>query len=434
MNNERVLSNEIVSYIERNYSQRLGRNEEFLKYVNKALANINSELKLIDVSGKLIFDSEDESISYAETYADIKNSIAYDKSFSSDNPSSIRFSIPIIIDKQQVGNAAFTLRGKSLMGDIFWKKSLLGLLPIFIGIIVILLLFFIIYNSILRDILLPISDLNESAESIAAGNLDKKIKYNDNSELGSFCSSFEFMRDELKTSLEKQQKLEQSRKELVACISHDLRTPIASIKAYVEGLQDGIAKDKEKVDKYVAVIAKKTESLVKLINDLFQHSQAELGELNMQMKECYSAALLNKIVQPISLEFKNSSINFFILHTIPDILVSVDSIRLEQVIMNLIQNAKKYTPEGGSIYFSARIDGEFLVITVKDTGWGISPRDLPFIFEKFYRGEKSRSRDYGGSGLGLSICKYIVEAHGGSIYVESNLEEGSKFSFTIPKL
>ena len=431
MNSERVLTNNIIIYVESRFTH--GEAIDY-KDISQELKRINLELSVIDLSGDVVFNSKDKGIINKILKVDIKNTIAYDNSFELANPGFIRFSLPIVIAGKQIGNLVFTGENKNITQNQLIKVTLYALVPMVIGFILIIILLGVLNYNTTKVVLYPIKELNEIAENIASGNLDKKIKYTNDSELGQFCSSFEFMRDELKASLEKQKRLEKSRMELVACISHDLRTPIASIKAYVEGLQSGIAKDAVTVDKYIAVIAKKTESLIKLINDLFQHSQAELGELKIDLCECYSANILNKIAQAISLELKESRIQFRAQEKFPEVLINVDVMRLEQVIMNLIENAKKYTLKGGKIFLSVEVDNKFIKIIVKDTGCGISPRDLPFIFDKFYRGEKSRSRDYGGAGLGLAISKYIVEAHGGTISVESKLEEGSTFSFTIPKL
>lgn len=434
VNDERIMTNIIMNNLENNYDSMLMGNDEVFKAANRELKKINSQLIIIDLTGKVIFDSKDENILSKNIFVDIRQSVEYDKSFQSNNPLRIKYSFPVVIGGQQKASAIFTLASEKDLKNVMRNNAIIAMIPMMMGFIAIVSIVLFINLKLKKEVLEPIEELNIAAENIAAGNFNKKIKYNDNSELGVFCNHFEFMRDELKASISKEMQLEKSRKELIACISHDLRTPITSIKAYVEALQDGIAKDKEIVDKYIKVIARKTESLVKLINDLFQYSQAELGEFTVNKKEGYSNNILEKILNPISLEINAAELNFIIEKPFPDVIINVDSLRLEQVIMNLIQNAKKYTSAGGTISFKAELEGAFIKISIKDTGMGISQRDLPFIFEKFYRGEKSRSRDFGGAGLGLYICKYIVELQGGTISVESKEDEGSIFSFTIPKV
>lgn len=428
VNDERVQCNKILRYIEKNYESVL--DGQGYEDIIGDLKELQGEIQVIDTAGRIIFDSEDREIQKKNIKVDLRQAVGYDKNFQAENPYHVKLAIPVIINGEQKANAVF-----SILSDRTKDRGsvLIITIPVLTGGIAVITMVIFLGLKIRKDILVPIKELDQAVENIAAGNLEKKIRYNNQSELGNFCSSFEFMRDELKTSLEKQRELEKSRKELVACISHDLRTPIASIKAYVDGLKDGIARDPETVNKYISVIGKKTDDLIKLINDLFQHSQAELGELKIQKRECYSREMLNKILQPLIVEMRDGSQQFHIDLPFPEVLIMADPLRIEQVIVNLIQNARKYTPKDGSIYFLAEIEGQYLKITVRDTGMGISQRDLPFIFEKFYRGDKSRSRDSGGAGLGLSICKYIVEAHGGNISVESRENEGSTFCFTIPK-
>lgn len=432
LNNERISTNSIVNYIENNYEDLLQNKEQVKGTLLSKLKEIEGTLQIIDLEGKVLFDSKNIKSQKNDIYIDIKSNISYDKSFAVQQAGKLKFTIPLVIKGTQIGNSIFIIKSKDNFALSEKISVFYGLMPIAIGFVFIVFIVIFLYYKITRDFISPLKDLKDATDSIALGNYDKKISYRNNTEVGQFCNNFEFMRDELKVALEKTQELERSRKELIACVSHDLRTPIASIKAYVDGLKSGIAVDAEKQNKYISVISKKTDSLIELINDLFQHSQAELGELKMVFTESYSGELLKKIVQPMKLEAQKKAIVLHIKEPIINVIISVDKKRIEQVIMNLIQNAIKYTPEGGNVYFSTEIEGKYLKIIVKDNGFGISQRDLPFIFEKFYRGEKSRSRDFGGAGLGLSICKYIVEKHGGTINVASIEDEGSEFSFTIP--
>ncbi len=430
-NQARIITNETVNFVEKNY-YNIEKNQKLNIQLNNKLKNIKSSLLLIDSSGKIIYSYQNNSKAVGQ-YVNIKEQLHYDENFQVNNPSCLKFTFPVIVEKNQVGNAIFNISYETIMKTSNFYKILLGLTPIFLGVFFVILITIFIYLSIKREITIPLKELNKASEYISRGKLDERIKYNSDTEIGNFAEAFDRMREELKDSLEKQQALEKSRKELVACISHDLKTPITSIKAYVEGIQDGIAKDGEMMNKYLTIIKKKTESLSKLIDDLFQHSQAELGELKINKEEQYSYELLTRILEPIKMEFIQSEVKFCIRENIPDVLVNVDARRIEQVILNLIQNSKKYTSTGDNIYFSAFLEEEHLKISVKDTGFGIDPVDIPFIFQKFYRGEKSRSRDFGGAGLGLSICKNIIESHGGHIFVESTLGKGSNFYFTIPK-
>lgn len=283
-----------------------------------------------------------------------------------------------------------------------------------------------------RDILVPLKELNIAAEHIMNGNLDYDIQYNKNDEMGRFISIFSLMRDKLKDSLAKQDAYERSRKELIANISHDLRTPLTSIRGYVEGLQGGMVHDKEKYDRYLAVIKDKTNKLEKLIEDLFQFSQLELGKQVTDYKVLDSQKLLESVLSPMETEFKDLPINLLIHRPFPSVAVHVDYHQMIQVFDNIIDNAKKYAETCTEIAIKTIQEGETIRISITDNGLGIPSEDIPNLFERFYRGEKSRSRKFGGIGLGLAICKQIIKEHGGKIGVSSNLGKGTEFWFTLP--
>ncbi|WP_181909112.1 cell wall metabolism sensor histidine kinase WalK [Paenibacillus sp. VMFN-D1] len=290
----------------------------------------------------------------------------------------------------------------------------------------------ILARVIARRILLPLKELNAAAEQIMNGNLDFEVQNRSHDEMGRFSSAFDAMRIRLKESLDQQAANERSRNELIASISHDLRTPITSIRGYVEGLQDGIARDEKRMDKYLAVIRNKTDQLDRMIEDLFQFAQLESGHLAMDLREMDSRELLETSVAPFEVELQNGSVLFTVVRPFPSAPVAVDAGRMMQVFENMIENAKHYAGNGTEITISATDEGERIRIAVKDNGMGISPEDIPYLFERFYRGEKSRSRTYGGAGLGLAICKQIVEAHGGHIGVLSSPGTGTEFYFTLP--
>jgi signal transduction histidine kinase len=312
-------------------------------------------------------------------------------------------------------------------------KATIYIISLFlIPLLLIAILIFIFTRVVSRDIIIPLKELNYATDRIVQGDLCFEIKYNSNSELGKFCKTFDEMRKTLKEANDRQVEYENSRRELIASISHDLRTPIATIKGYADGLQAGIVKDSEMHNRYLSVIISKTESLDRLIDDLFQFSQLELEKLPLQLRKHNSKTMLEELLAPILLELNDSDLIFEIYGTIPEVSIYADIQRIGQVITNLVQNARQYADSGEKIVFHASIGNENLLISFKDSGQGIPLEDLPRIFDRFYRGEKSRNRLYGGIGLGLAICKYIIEEHGGRIWAESTLGEGSTFYFTLP--
>lgn len=219
---------------------------------------------------------------------------------------------------------------------------------------------------------------------------------------------------------------------MIASISHDLRTPMSSIKGYVEGLQDGVIHDENRFQRYISVIKNKTENLDHLIETLFQYSQLDIRNTEESFSVWNSKELLETIIRPIRMEFINEAIQLEVINPFPEVELFVNANELAQVFDNLVSNAKRYAGEEGVITIRVNMVEQELKISVADNGAGIAQEDLPFVFDQFYRTEKSRSRNFGGAGLGLAICKKIIDKHGGEIWVESELSMGTSFYFTIP--
>ena len=228
-------------------------------------------------------------------------------------------------------------------------------------------------------------------------------------------------------------KLEKMRSEFVANVSHELRTPLTSIQGFVETLKDGAINDPGKAQYFLEIIEKQSNRLNNLIEDILQLSKIESQEIIMNLQSINLRDLIDKTISEFKkkIEQKNHKIKINISPQLP--LIKADPEQIEVVFRNLLDNAIKYTPNGGEIYISAFEKAENIYIEVADNGIGISAEHLPRIFERFYRADKDRSRKLGGTGLGLAIVKHIVQAHGGTIGVESKPGKGSKFFFTLPK-
>ncbi|MFA5275348.1 MAG: ATP-binding protein [Candidatus Omnitrophota bacterium] len=227
-------------------------------------------------------------------------------------------------------------------------------------------------------------------------------------------------------------RLEQIRQDFVANVSHELRTPISSIKGYAETLLEGALEDKDNAKEFINIIYQDSNRLASLINDLLDLSKIESGKMKMNFAPTDPVSLIKRAVTVIENQAKAKSIllKIDILQSLPKI--KADEIRFSQVMINLLDNAIKYSSEGATATISAKVVDNALQFDISDTGIGISEKDLPRIFERFYRVDKARSRELGGTGLGLSIVKHIVSAHGGQVWVKSELGFGSTFSFTIP--
>lgn len=227
-------------------------------------------------------------------------------------------------------------------------------------------------------------------------------------------------------------RLEQIRQDFVANVSHELRTPISSIKGYAETLLEGALEDKDNAKEFISIIYQDSNRLANLINDLLDLSKIESGKMKMNFVPLDSISVIRRAITVIENQAKAKSISIK-LNLSPELpKIKVDETRFSQVMINLLDNAIKYTPENGLVTVVANVVNNTLQVDIEDTGIGISEKDLPRIFERFYRVDKARSRELGGTGLGLSIVKHIIQAHGGQVWVKSELGLGSIFSFTIP--
>ncbi|WP_199425611.1 two-component system histidine kinase PnpS [Thermaerobacillus caldiproteolyticus] len=227
-------------------------------------------------------------------------------------------------------------------------------------------------------------------------------------------------------------KLEQMRKDFVANVSHELKTPITSIKGFAETLLDGAMKDERALEHFLSIILKESERLQSLIQDLLDLSKIEQQGFQLQVETINLFQLLKEVIMMFHGKAAEKDIDLQ-LNVSQPIYINGDSNRLKQVLINLITNALTYTPQGGRVEVSVEDQNEEVLIHVKDTGIGIDEKEIPRIFERFYRVDKARSRNSGGTGLGLAIVKHLVEAHHGYITVKSQVGKGTTFTVHFPK-
>ncbi|WP_455715723.1 HAMP domain-containing sensor histidine kinase [Anaerosporobacter sp.] len=334
------------------------------------------------------------------------------------------YSAPILEDGLQVGTIYVEIPYEKLI-----KKSYFCIYVMAVTIIAVLVILIKFILFLHRDILLPIRQVHQSTKKIREGDFRERVRYDYDGEIGLLCHDFESLRDELDYSIQNERLLKEKEKLLLAYISHDLRTPIATISGYVEGIHTGLVKD-ERVQEYTSIILKKITMLNGLIDDILEHSKAQLHEFDIHKTECYSRDFFTGIVEELRGDIMKKGLEFR-SNEIPNLLINIDQKRILQVLQNLVGNAMKFT-EKGTIAIQFRYESEKLFIAVLDTGVGISATDQSMIFEPFYRGEKARTLNVPGSGLGLSISQYIVTQHGGRIFCDSVLDEGTTMEFYIP--
>jgi signal transduction histidine kinase len=291
-----------------------------------------------------------------------------------------------------------------------------------------------------RRIVGPLQAMMKASQHIAAGDYHQRVRVPSQDELGALAWAFNRMADTL-------ERTEQRRMELIGDVAHELRTPLSSIKGIMEGLVDGVLTAEPAT---FLLVQREVARLQRLIHDLEELSRAEAGQVPLDLRAVAPADLVRAAADHLCPQFEDKSVSLHVdlpaddstepssraqaeglAKVLPQI--RADPSRIIQVLLNLLGNALQYTPSNGQVTVRALRDGREVVIVVQDTGIGISAEHIPHIFERFYRVDKSRSRPGGGSGIGLTIAKHLVEAHGGRIWATSpGLDQGSTFSFTLP--
>ncbi len=313
-------------------------------------------------------------------------------------------------------------------------RSLVG--NVFFSIIMILLitgLFLTRYIS--RSILQPVNNLNLAMQKIAEGNFDYVLTGDGKGEIGELYHNYEDMRLRLKESTEEKQQAEKTNKELVSNISHDLKTPITAIKGYAEGIMDGVADTPEKVDKYVKTIYNKANDMDRLINELTFYSGMDTNRIPYHFHRINVAEYFEDCVEDVGLDLESRKIqlNYSNL-TDRETQIIADPEQLKKVINNIIGNSIKYMDKAQGVIDIRILDElDSIRVEIEDNGKGIAVKDLANIFERFYRTDASRNSAQGGSGIGLSIVKKIIEDHGGYIWATSKEGEGTCMHFVIRK-
>ncbi len=274
--------------------------------------------------------------------------------------------------------------------------------------------------------------LRQGAHKIATGDFSARVNLSEIDELFEVAAAFNKMADELEKAFLRQKELEQARRDLVAAVSHDLRTPLTSIRAMIEALADEVVTDPATVQRYYGTIRFQIENLSGLINDLFELSQLDTDQIQLRLEPVNMNDLLSDVLETMQAQARAKEVSLTGTFSEGLPVVEAEMAKIQRVLYNLVQNAIRHTPPTGSVSLATRVVPQGIQVDVTDTGEGISPEDLPHIFDQFFRSEKSRSRETGGAGLGLAIAKRIIEAHQGRIWVESQVGQGACFSFILP--
>ncbi len=417
----RTASSEIGRYEERTHERRSARIGELLSgyyaerhewsgvepIVEQIGRLYDQRVVLIDSQGTVVADSERTFMGERGDFARWRTRIPVG---SSETPFGTIFA-----DPRPAANGPGTEEVSALATSINWYLGWGGLLALAVAGLLTFLLS--------RRILAPVEALGSAARGLGRGDLSRRVEVRSKDEFGELAEAFNSMADDLTQA-------EQLRRNLVADVAHELRTPLSNIRGYLEAMRDGVLKPDAAT---LNSIYEETLLLDRIISDLHELAMVEAGQLTL-LRQPYDLADLVKrgvaAVRPAA-EAKKLAV----LVDIPPrpVVADIDPERIGQVLRNLLSNAIAYTPEGGNVSVTLTEEGEQLQVSVTDTGPGIPPEALPYVFERFYRVDKSRTRATGGAGLGLTIAKRLVELHGGAIEVQSEPGKGSCFTFTVPR-
>ena len=288
---------------------------------------------------------------------------------------------------------------------------------------------------IYRSIATPLVKLKKATQNIKEGNLDFVLDVEGDDEFSELCRDFEEMRKRLKESAEEKVLLDKENKELISNISHDLKTPITAVKGYVEGIMDGVADTPEKMDRYVKTIYNKTNEMDHLINELTFYSKIDTNRIPYTFSKLNVEDYFGDCAEEVGLELETRGIELVYANYVESgILVIADGEQIRRVIHNIISNAIKYMDKPkGIIQIRVKDVGDFIQVEIEDNGKGIAAKDIAYIFDRFYRTDVSRNSSKGGSGIGLSIVKKILEDHGGKVWATSRLGIGTIMYFVLRK-
>ena len=286
-----------------------------------------------------------------------------------------------------------------------------------------------------HGVITPLAQLKVATKNIKEGNLDFTIEKMGVEEIGNLCEDFEEMRKRLKQTNEEKLAFDKENRELISNISHDLKTPITAVKGYVEGIMDGVADTPEKMNRYIRTIYNKANEMDRLINELTFYSKIDTNRIPYTFNKIHVKDYFEDCIDDLSVELESSGVSLtYFDYLEEDAIVIADAEQLKRVINNIISNSLKYMNKPkGVINIRLRDVGDFIQIEIEDNGKGIAQKDLANIFDRFYRTDASRNSSKGGSGIGLSIVKKIMEDHGGQVWATSKEGTGTTMYLALRK-
>lgn len=305
-----------------------------------------------------------------------------------------------------------------------------------LGLLLLLLLFSLLvslsFAAVLsRALVEPLLGLAAATRRLAAGDLATRVPVAGGGELAALANGFNRMAERVELAFRMEREVEESRRSLVASVSHDLRSPLASVRAVVEALHDGVVSEPDDVRRYITSALHDLTEVSALIDDLFELARLDSGAITLQLADTALGDLVSDTLESMRIRAERRGVHLDgAVHGEP--VARVDAAKMQRVLDNLVENALRHTPPGGSIQLVAREEPDAAYLDVSDTGEGIGADDLPRVFDRFYRGDPARQRSGAGAGLGLAIVRGFVEAHGGTVWAESRAGQGATFTLCLP--
>ncbi len=404
--------------------------KEYLEQVNSRIARKTTYI-IVRKGEELYYAGNREAaeVIFPKLPGYMENDISEDSGFYFDELDKFVKQLDFVFPDGSEGSAFVITKVNSLI-----SRHLL--MDMFVAIFLILMLTSLILTWwIHRGVLKPVNELNIAMRKIKEGNFEYSLETDAKGEIGDLYRNYEDMRLRLKETTEENREGQKQNRELVSNISHDLKTPITAIKGYVEGIMDGVADTPEKIDKYIKTIYNKANDMERLINELTYYSGIDNNRIPYNFHRINVADYFGDCVEEVGLDLeqKNIELNYSNLAR-SDTVVIADPEQMKKVINNIISNSVKYMDKPkGVIDIRIMDEVDSIRIGIEDNGKGIAPKDLPKIFERFYRTDASRNSAQGGSGIGLSIVKKIIEDHGGYIWATSREGEGTCINFVLRK-
>jgi signal transduction histidine kinase len=318
-----------------------------------------------------------------------------------------------------------------MSADMYLRAGLIGFVCL---IIISITMTLWVTRRFMRGVIAPVTRLNEAAVKISEGDLSSGIAVEGEGEVRELCHSLETLRIKLKETIYMQERYDENRKFLLSSISHDLKTPVTSIKGYIEGIIDGVANTPEKMARYLETARLKTIQVNNMIDDLLLYSKLDLDQLPYHFEQVDMRAYFTDCIEDHRYAFDQRGVHLTLVDQLQEpVMIRIDVERFQRVMQNILNNALKHADkENGLVQLVMRETRTSVIIEVRDNGPGIPEEHLPHIFERFYRADASRS-NVEGSGLGLAIAKQIVEAHEGRIWARSTVGEGTRIMISLRK-